>query len=293
MAIAMKGLRVKPTFEQLVNVAVSGHLYNIQIPIRGATFMRNGFALSQVDGEGMRTMENQQQMRMKEVYTENALRSLASSNSDDFSHASFKSVESQNTRQQIINEMLTRAREATRASTPEYYDISDSKDQGTGSDIDVRTEFITVAYYLDQVSNLQQQSQLEKEELIRMHEFQTQRMTFEANRQLYELEQQLMTSILPPYVFARMNQTPFPTFSELEQHLKSVEDSQKARQQRATSSTDPETLHEPKGPVGRPKQHGTETETRIDPLWWEAQPTGYIRDQLSNMGWREPFFLTL
>ena len=54
MAMSMKGLRIKPTYEDLINVAVTDELYNIEFPNRDATFLRNGFVLSQLDGEGAR-----------------------------------------------------------------------------------------------------------------------------------------------------------------------------------------------------------------------------------------------
>ena len=57
MASSMNGLRVKPNYEGLINVAVSDQLYNIKFPNRDSTFLRNGFVLSQLDGEGMRQME--------------------------------------------------------------------------------------------------------------------------------------------------------------------------------------------------------------------------------------------
>ena len=54
----MQGLRVKPPYEQLTNVAVSDGLEHIKFPNRDSTFLRNGFILSQLDGEGTRIMEN-------------------------------------------------------------------------------------------------------------------------------------------------------------------------------------------------------------------------------------------
>ena len=64
--------------------------------------------------------------------------------------------------------------------------------------------------------------------------------------------------------------------------------SQKSRQKPASSSNNPESAHEPKGPVGGLRNHGVPTETRKDPLWWSAQPVGLITTRLSNMGWRNP-----
>ena len=77
MAIAMRGLKVKPSYEQLIGVAPSDGLEQIKFPNGDASFLRNGFILSQLDGEGMRAMEEQQQRHIKEVYMDSALKSLA------------------------------------------------------------------------------------------------------------------------------------------------------------------------------------------------------------------------
>ena len=77
MASAMKGLRLKPTYEHLIGVAVSDDLQHIKFPNRDATFLRNGFVLSQLDGEGMRQMEKQQEMASKESYKEHLLKEIA------------------------------------------------------------------------------------------------------------------------------------------------------------------------------------------------------------------------
>ena len=74
MAYAIPGLRVKPSYEQLIGVAVSDDLQNIKFPNRDATFLRNGFVLSQLDGEGMRAMQRQQEMASKEAYKEHLLK---------------------------------------------------------------------------------------------------------------------------------------------------------------------------------------------------------------------------
>ena len=41
MASSMKGLRLKPTYEQLIGVAVSDGLETIKFPNRDSTFLRN------------------------------------------------------------------------------------------------------------------------------------------------------------------------------------------------------------------------------------------------------------
>ena len=65
MAIAMKGLRLKPEYEDLVGVAVSDKLYDVKFLNRDAKFLREGFVLSQLDGEGMRQMQSQQEQASK------------------------------------------------------------------------------------------------------------------------------------------------------------------------------------------------------------------------------------
>ena len=78
MTNSMKGLRVKPSYEQLIGVAVSDDLQHIKFPNRDATFfLRNGFVLSQLDGEGMRAIEKQQEMASKESYKEHLLKEIA------------------------------------------------------------------------------------------------------------------------------------------------------------------------------------------------------------------------
>ena len=122
MAIAMRGLRVKPSYEQLVTGAVSDGLEQVKFPNRNTTFLRNGFVLSQLDGDGMRVMEDQQEMHIKEVYVDSALRSLASDrSSDSVSNFSFKSAHTQNTATERINAMLT---ESINVRKAEYYDLS-------------------------------------------------------------------------------------------------------------------------------------------------------------------------
>ena len=74
MAIAMKGLKLKPKYEDLINVAASDGLEQIKVPNRNAQFFRNGFVLSQLDGEGMRAMERQQEQASKESCKEHLLK---------------------------------------------------------------------------------------------------------------------------------------------------------------------------------------------------------------------------
>ena len=68
MAMSVKGLRIKPTYGQLMGVAVSDDLEHIRSPNRNASFLRKGFILSQLDGEGVRQMERQQEQASRESY---------------------------------------------------------------------------------------------------------------------------------------------------------------------------------------------------------------------------------
>ena len=128
MAIAMRGLKVKPPYEQLIGVAPSDGLEQIKFPNRDASFLRNGFILSQLDGEGMRAMEEQQQRHMKDVYMDSALKSLAGNlDNESISNLSFKSAYTQDTQTQGIKEMLTRASDLRKANAKnhntEYYGL--------------------------------------------------------------------------------------------------------------------------------------------------------------------------
>ena len=75
-------------------------------------------------------MGRQQQMHMKEVYADSALRPLASNlDNESISNSSFKNAYTQDTPEQRINEMLTRASKA-KAGT-EYFDMA-SQASGDG-----------------------------------------------------------------------------------------------------------------------------------------------------------------
>ena len=77
MANSMQGLRAKPSYEQLIGVAVSDELENIKFPNRDSSCLRNGYVLSQLDGEGTRIMERQQEIASKEAYKEHVLKQIA------------------------------------------------------------------------------------------------------------------------------------------------------------------------------------------------------------------------
>ena len=70
MAEAMRGLKVQPTYESLIGVAFSDGLEHIELPNRDAEFLRDGFILSQLDGEGMRQMQLQREQAIKATFKE-------------------------------------------------------------------------------------------------------------------------------------------------------------------------------------------------------------------------------
>ena len=104
MAIAMRGLKLKPNYEGLKNVAASDKLYNVKFPSRDATFLRNGFVLSQLDGEGMRVMQSQQEQAMKEPLKDHLLKQTSQETGVNISGLRTPyNAETQNIR---INDML-------------------------------------------------------------------------------------------------------------------------------------------------------------------------------------------
>ena len=69
MAIAMKGLKVKPTYEDLVGVAKPDGLEQITFPNRDVFFREwNGFILSQLGNEGVRQMQLQQEEASRHAF---------------------------------------------------------------------------------------------------------------------------------------------------------------------------------------------------------------------------------
>ena len=70
MAIAMRGLRVRPQYENLIGVAKSCGLENIKSPRRDAESFREGFILSQLGGEGMRQIQLQQEQASNGTFKE-------------------------------------------------------------------------------------------------------------------------------------------------------------------------------------------------------------------------------
>ena len=74
MAIAMRGLRVRPRYEDLIGAASSDGLESIKLPNRDAKFLRDGFIMSQLDGGGMRQMQLQPEQAIKESVKDHLLK---------------------------------------------------------------------------------------------------------------------------------------------------------------------------------------------------------------------------
>ena len=119
MAVDIKsGLRIKPTYEQLIGTALSDDNRNIKFPNRDALFLRNGFELSQLDGEGQRAMERQQQMTSSEKYKQNLINQIAIDS--DMSASSLRTeVDTQN-RQGRLDRMFKHTPESSNFQETEY-----------------------------------------------------------------------------------------------------------------------------------------------------------------------------
>ena len=91
----------------------------------------------------------------------------------------------------------------------------------------------------------------------------------QARQVVNDLLRRIQAQVPPPYSFS--GNTPEPLFLQdpiMQQHLRAVEMSQSRKPNAASSSnSDPESTHEPKGTVGRPRNHGVPTETRTDPIY--------------------------
>ena len=137
MSNAMQGLKVRRQYEDLITVAVSDGLENIKSPNRDSTFLRNGFILSQLDGDGMRVMEKQQEMASKQALKENLLKDIAINTGANLHD--LRSESHQEMRDDRIREFITPMR-----SRPETYDIGGS-DDSTPFDTPSPSPFDTVS----------------------------------------------------------------------------------------------------------------------------------------------------
>ena len=147
MAVSMKGLRLKPKYEDLIGVAVSDKLYNIKFPNRDATFLRNGFVLSQLDGEGMRQMQIQQEQASKEAFKESLLKQIAVNTGANLSDLRTNSNSETQTERvtQMLNSRGVNTEEQQRAtsSTATSTDQQPRTDSSTNTNQQPRTDSST------------------------------------------------------------------------------------------------------------------------------------------------------
>ena len=199
MSQAIKGLRVKPTYEQLIGVAVSDDLQHIKFPNRDASFLRNGFVLSQLDGEGMRQMEKQQEMASKEAYKEHLLKEIAKhtgANIHDLRNASYQEMRTERTTNAVYFDMshgddmdVTQTNEEgvqTQAQTNEagvqakavssssgvQATVRPRKTKSTGAQVEPRTRSAQTQATEDrseEIEKLKRTSELEKQALEEQH----------------------------------------------------------------------------------------------------------------------------
>ena len=84
--------------------------------------LRNGFELSQLDGEGMRAMERQQQMASGEQYKQHLIQQMAVDSG--LSISSYRSIYSDESRKEKVMRMLNR-KDVGVGDDPQFYDTVD------------------------------------------------------------------------------------------------------------------------------------------------------------------------
>ena len=109
----ISGLKKRLTYNEIVDY-IEKDPDKIKYPDRWAKQIRNSFELSQLDGEGMREMENQQINQMKEQEKENILRTLAKNTNTP--HVNLNSFMNNLVTHSNVNQMLNRE---TQTSMPE------------------------------------------------------------------------------------------------------------------------------------------------------------------------------
>ena len=310
MAIAMRGLRLKPTYESLIGVAASDKLFNVKFPNRTAKFLREGFVLSQLDGEGMRQMEKQQEMASKEAYKEHLMKQAASSNSDNISHYSFRTANEGDLRQQRINDMLERGRQEI--NNTEFHDIIDTAEAGINTDTEPNPLYnhIHVEDHISQIQALQQEAYNREVAQEAVYRNNLQLVQQDARRDLYELEGSVLQQQgLIQYLTARMHtqqaitgqSQPASSSSNLaitdQQRLQAITDQQRLQaitdqprlqaitdQPRLQAITDqPESRHEPRGSGGRPSNTKAKTTSGPKPKAADTDQSSSSSDDRSYL----------
>ena len=136
------GLKKKPTLKELITQSET-EPNTIKYPDRTATCVRNSFELSQLDGEGMREMEQQQSQQMAEVAQENAIRNLAKNS--DVAHADLSEAAKAATRSQSVQTMLKATKHTGITSSSNYRRARNTRI--TGTDKRWNTNPTTIRYF--------------------------------------------------------------------------------------------------------------------------------------------------
>ena len=168
--------------------------------------------------------------------------------------------------------------ENVHAKKAEYYDIPGTDmepplelDSSSSDEQDYRRNHIHIEDYFNSIRDLKNEPMLKEMEAERRMQEITENNTMRFKEELYNIhgehemqnmQQQhvindLLLQMQTPYGPIRSDTKPKPLFPQdpvLQQHLRAVETSQQSRQAPASSANnDPESSHEPKGPVGRPR----------------------------------------
>jgi hypothetical protein len=248
MAVAMRGLRLRPTYEQLIGVAVSDELRNIKFPNRDATFLRNGFVLSQLDGEGTRAMEHQQEMAAKEAFKESLLKQIAGNTGANL--FDLRSDYDNERRTERMNTFMTPSR------TPQNFDMTQDDDDDS---FDTPSQHQTPTFDYSERVNRRLYFDEEEQENARIREENKKKSARETvSQHLSDLNQPRERVNIDTKVLTRnyLNRV----YENVVDKVKIKDDVKREfnkEEEKPSGSGDtpnyPESTHEPKGKRGRPR----------------------------------------
>ena len=130
------GLRLKPTYQELIGIALDANAYGVKFPDRSAKQLREGFVLSQLDGEGARFYEAQQQQLEQQQTRELLLRRVAAETGTPIAVARAASA-AQQTQTRGVN-VIHQGQQTSRAQTADASTGEDTvyHDMAAGDDDD-------------------------------------------------------------------------------------------------------------------------------------------------------------
>ena len=257
MSFAMKGLRVKPTYEQLIGVAVSDDLQHIKFPNRNALFLRNGYVLSQLDGEGMRAMERQQEMANKQAFKESLLKQIAINTGSNLSD--LRSEHDQETRTERINNAI-----GTLPEFPSWASYDMARDDGDSS-YDTPGQPPT-ADYSDRVNR---SLDMEEEEQVNMRnkkDEQKEQIRKHTSQQLEDLQPKRPIDVDTKVLTRNYLNRIYESVSEKKEEKTRKREKASGSKGTRTYEDDntPESTVEPKGSRGRPRSASVKIEAKAE-----------------------------